>query len=457
MHLVGDQASEPIESVDQLVDYFASAGKPREEWRIGTEHEMIGVYSRGLNAGKAPPYEGEHGIAAVFGHFLGQNCWSPVHERDTVIALVCAGAQMTFEPGGQLEHALRPLRHAEDLAHSMAKNVEQVAAVSNRLGLAWLSVGFRPFGTLEEVPWMPKRRYALMREYMPTRGALAHEMMKRTATVQVNLDYGDPGDALAKMRCVMAVTPILTSIYANSPVVDGALTDYQSYRARIWLDTEPDRCGLLPFVFEDCDLFRAYTEWALDVPMFFLHRGDYLPVGGMTFRRFLREGYSGERANMDDWALHLSTLFPEARLKKYIEVRGCDAGSFETITALGVLSRALLYDADACRAATELTAGLDFAQRVELQTLVPKTGLATRLPGQNRTVGQLASELMKIATASIERQEPSELPYLAPLAAIVDEQRSQADRMADVWRKHDGDCESLIKELAYPGLGRPPV
>ncbi len=454
VHLVSDNASEPIESVDQLVRYFAAAGKPREQWRIGTEHEMIGVYNSGGRIGRAPPYDTPCGIGAFFAAFA-RHGWHPVREDDTVIALTCAGAQVTFEPGGQLEHAVRPLRHADDLAQAMSRNVTQLAEPSQHCGISWLSIGFRPFGTLDDVPWMPKARYALMREYMPTRGALAHEMMKRTATVQVNLDYQDSEDARSKMRAMMSVTSLLTAIFANSPLVNGELTDFQSYRSRIWLDTDPDRCGLLPFVFEEVDLFRAYTEWALDVPMFFVHRGDYRAAGGISFRRFMREGFEGERATMNDWALHLSTLFPEARLKTYIEVRGCDAGSFEMITALGVLARGLFYDADARAAAIELTADLDFDSRVALMRSVPRGGMKTAVG--RTTVGDLCRELHAIARAGVARQEASELPYLEAVRAIIDERRTQADRVADIWRSHQGDTAAVIRELSYPRLGRPAV
>ena len=452
MHLVGNQQSEPVESTEQLMQYFARGCKPRSVWRIGTEHEMIGVYTTGKEAGRAPPYGGERGIAAIFRSFVEGGCWEPVHEGKDIIALVCAGAQMTFEPGGQLEHALRPLDHADELCASIAKNVTQVAEPSTRLGLSWLSVGFRPFGKLEDVPWMPKRRYEIMREYMPTRGALAHEMMKRTATVQVNLDFGDPDDAASKLRCAMGTTSILTAIFANSPAVDGQLTDYQSYRSRVWLDTDPDRCGLLPFAFEDGDVFRAYTEWALDVPMFFLHRGDYRPSGGITFRRFMREGHAGERATMDDWALHLSTLFPETRLKTYMELRGCDAGSFEMIAALGVLARGLLYDDEACRHAIALTERLDFGARLRLTRDVPRTGLATRVGDTRHTIGDLARDLLTIAAEGVARQQPTELRYLDPVRTIVEERRTQADRLADIWRESGGDIQRLIHSMAYPGL-----
>jgi glutamate--cysteine ligase len=445
VHLVSDSASEPIESVEQLVSYFARAGKPPAEWRIGTEHEMIGVYNSGARIGRAPPYETPCGIGAFFAAFA-RHGWHPVREDDTVIALTCAGAQVTFEPGGQLEHAIRPLRHADDLSHAMSRNVSQLSAPSQNCGISWLSIGFRPFGKLEDVPWMPKTRYALMREYMPTRGALAHEMMKRTATVQVNLDFQDGDDAREKMRAMMSVTSLLTAIFANSPVVDGQLTDHQSYRSRVWLDTDNDRCGLLPFVFEEVDLFRAYTEWALDVPLFFIHRGEYRPAGGVTFRRFLAEGFQGERATLEDWELHLSTLFPEARFRHYLELRGADSGPLDLVLALPALWLGLLYDADACLAATALTAHLGLGEREALRQLVPRLGLQAPLPGRG-SILEAARELVPLARAGLTRVAPDALPWLAPLDEIVDRGRGPADQIRDVFREVDGDPARFVARV----------
>ncbi|MEM9493510.1 MAG: glutamate-cysteine ligase family protein, partial [Myxococcota bacterium] len=358
--------------------------------------------------------------------------------------------------GGQFELAARPVDHADAMKTDLYNYVREIAEPSRRFGLAWLGVGFRPFGRLSDVPWMPKQRYAVMREYMPTRGALAHEMMKRTATVQVNLDYSDPDDAAAKLRAMMSVTSILTAIFANSPIVDDAVSGFQSYRARIWHDTDPDRCGLLPFVFDDGDIFTAYVNWALDIPLFFVYRDGYQPAGGMTFRRFLAEGWNGHRATLDDWALHLSTLFPEARMKKFIEVRGCDSGSMEMVLALAPLCRGLFYDPDALRAATALTAGLDFDQRVALSRDVARRGLSATLPGDGRSVGELAGELLAIAEDGLRRQMASELSYLEPIRTIVGSGRTQADNIIDHWRQTSGDPDQIIPLISHRCLGAEP-
>ncbi|WP_428263461.1 glutamate--cysteine ligase, partial [Haliangium sp.] len=344
MHLVDDRESEPIHSARELRAYFSDACKPASAWRVGTERELIGVRTRADVLGTAPAYDGDDGIRAVLEGLGARGGWASIMEAGNVIALVREDAQVTIEPGGQLELAGRPVVASADFEADLTSFADELNALSSELGLSWLGVGFRPFGRLDDIPWMPKGRYAIMREYLPTRGALAHEMMKRTATAQVNLDYSSPQDAAEKLRAAMSVSPILTALYANSPIVDGADSGYQSYRSRIWRDTDPDRCGLLPFVFEDGDIFDAYTEWALDVPLFFVYRKTYLPAGGVTFRQFLHEGFQGHRATMDDWALHLSTLFPEVRMKKYLEVRGCDSGAADTVLALGPLCRGLLYD-----------------------------------------------------------------------------------------------------------------
>lgn len=446
MHLVQDRESEPVESESELLSYFSDACKPADAWRVGTERELIGVYKRAGALGAAPPYQGDHGIRALLEH-LAERAWTPVMEGEHIIALTRADAQVTIEPGGQLELAGRPVARTAEFERDLESFTEEVAEAAAGFDLAWLGVGFRPFGTPEDVSWMPKERYDIMRAYLPTRGALAHEMMKRTATCQVNLDYGDPEDAADKLRAAMGVSPILTALYANSPIVDGRDSGHQSYRARIWRDTDPDRCGLLPFVFEDGDPFVAYTQWALDVPMFFVYRHGYHPAGGMTFRQFLRDGFQGHRATMDDWALHISTLFPEVRLKKYLEVRGCDSGARDMVLALGPLCRGFLYDRDACQAAIGLTRRLGFDERVALWSAASEQGLRARVPGTTHTLGDLGRELVDIAAAGLGRQAPDELPYLEPVRDIAASQRTQADAMLDLWKRTGGDPARVIAAL----------
>lgn len=453
LYIASHEQGRPVESVDELVAYFTDACKPRERWRFGTEHELHGVMLDG-DIGAPIPYEGPRGVRAVLDS-LTEEGWNPIMEGDHVIALSREQAQVTIEPGGQLELAARPVVHADAMCADLREYLTRLAQRSAAMRIAWLGVGFRPFGTLDDVSWMPKQRYEVMRAYMPTVGTLGHEMMKRTATVQTNIDYSDTGDAGAKLRCAMSITSILTAIYANSPIVDGKLTDYQSYRAMIWRDTDPARCGLLPFAFEGGDVFRAYTEWALDVPMYFVYRGSYVPVGGITFRQFMRDGAGEARATLEDWELHLSTLFPETRIKKYMEVRGCDAGSFGMIMSLGPLCRGLLYDTQARDAATALTSHLDFAQRIALAEDVGRRGLNADAGG--RRVGDLARELVAIATDGLGRECPTEDGYLDPVRRIVESGRTQADALAELWTRTGGDPARVIAELAHPALGGTPA
>lgn len=442
----------PLATIEDLVSYFEDAAKPRNAWRVGTEHEVIGV-SLGSHDFAGPiPYEGERGISAVLESLaaLPSSPWSPLREGDNIIALEREGAQITLEPGGQMELGSRPAARNDEIRADLDSFLGDLSEVSHRLGLTWLGEGFRPFGSREDVPWMPKRRYAVMREYLPRRGHLAHDMMKRTATVQANLDYSDGEDAGAKLRCSMSISPLLTAIFSNSPIVNGTVSGYQSFRAHAWQHTDPDRCGLLEAAFSGGDVFRAYSEWALDVPMFFVYRnGEYLPTRGVTFRRFMHDGIGGHVATMSDWELHLSTLFPEVRLKPFIEVRGCDAGSLPMVLALAPLARGLLYDDIARAEATLLTNPLDFAQRVDLLRAVARDGLSARVPGRRCTVHELARILVSIAEDGLARQAPDELRYLDPIRAIVGTGRTQADDLVDLWQRSNGDPRRVVAARAH--------
>jgi glutamate--cysteine ligase len=455
VHLVDESDAVPLSSVDELVAHFREAGKPRDAWRVGSEHELIGVRADGT----APGYDGPDGIGTILDGFARRG-WQPVVESGHVIALIRPApdgarggeSQITIEPGGQLELASPPLGDDGLFRDQLAEHVATLGEITRPLGLSWLSTGFRPWGGRADVPWMPKDRYAVMRAYMPTVGSRGLDMMLRTATVQVNLDFSDEADARAKMRALMSVTSIMTAIWASSPIVEGAVSGFQSHRAWIWRDTDNARAGLLPFVFDEVDVFRAYAEWALDVPMYFVYRGGYRTVpAGLTFRRFMAEGWEGARATRSDWALHLSTLFPEVRMKTYIEVRGCDCGSLGMIAALAPFCRGLLHDADAIAAATALTAGASFAERQQLADDVPRAGFAARIGG--RTVGELARELIAIVKAGLARGSPARVPLLAPIEEIVATGRTQSDAIVDLWRATGGDPSTTIPRLAHPGLG----
>ncbi len=451
MHLVDEADAVPVRSTADLLTYFEAAGKPASEWRVGTEHELVGVIAHGPHVGEAPPYDGPHGIGALFEAF-SKNRGTPVREDGFIIALTRDDTQITIEPGGQFELAARPVRDDNDFVSDLSGYVQELGAASKQLGLAWLSTALRPFGTRGDIPWMPKHRYAVMRDYMPTVGSRGLDMMVRTATVQANLDFADEADAARKMRALYSVTSILTALWACSPIVDEKPTRFQSYRSWIWRDTDNARAGVLPFVFDRDDIFTAYTEWALDVPLYFIYRhGGYVRVpGGFTFRQYMEQGLGDERANRADWALHLSTLFPEGRLKKFIEVRGCDCGSLGMIAALAPMMRGLLYDATSRSAATALTERLSFEERQALADRVPREGLSARAGTQ--TVGSLAKELVAIARDGLSRIAPSSISLLDPVAEIAASGRTQADAMVDAWNAARGDRAAVIRALAHPGL-----
>lgn len=451
MHLVDEADAVPVRSMSDLLAYFEGAGKPEPQWRVGTEHELVGVLASGPEVGEAPPYDGPHGIGALFDAFARAG-GTPVREDGFIIALSRGDTQLTIEPGGQFELAARPVRDDHDFATDLRAYLAELAAASRPLNLAWLTTGLRPFGTREDIPWMPKRRYAVMRDYMPTVGTLGLDMMVRTATVQANLDYADEADASLKMRALYATTSILTALWACSPIVDEKPSGYQSYRSWIWRDTDRARAGILKFAFTRDDIFTAYTEWALDVPMYFIYRnGGYVRVpAGFTFRQYMERGVHGEHATRSDWALHLSTLFPEGRLKKFIEVRGCDCGSIGMITALAPTMRGLLYDPTARDAAIALTDKLTFEDRCELADDVARDGFASRAGAH--TIGALAKELVAIAKDGLSRVAPSAIPLLAPVEEIAATGRTQADLMVDAWNNANGDRAKIIRALAHPGL-----
>ena len=444
MHLVDETDAVPLRDHAELLAYFNTAGKPASEWRAGTEMELVGVLA---DTGAPPPYDGPHGIGALLSWFAARGN-APVIENGHAIALTRGDGQISIEPGGQFELAAPPYRDDRDFVTALRTYINELRLASQELGLAWLSIGLRPFGGRGDVPWMPKQRYEVMRAYMPTVGSRGLDMMLRTATVQANLDFGDEADAAAKMRCLYSVTSILTALWAASPIVEDKISGFQTYRAWIWRDTDRGRSGLLPFVFQRDDIFTAYTDWALDVPMYFVYRGGYRTVpAGFTFRRFMAEGWNSQHATHEDWALHLSTLFPEGRLKKFIEVRGCDCGSLEMISALAPFMRGILYDADACAAATALTAGLTFEQREQMADDVPRSGL------HGGRIHDLAKELVAIARTGLSRIAPEALPLIAPVEEIAASGRTQSDRIIEIWHRHAGDRPALIKALAHPQLG----
>jgi glutamate--cysteine ligase len=437
-------------SVDDLVDYFRDGAKPRTAFRVGVEQEKIAA----TVAGRPIPYEGPAGMAEILGRLEGRG-FQATREDGHIIALEREGDRITMEPGGQLELSGGARRTAADCRTALLAHVSEVNALGAELGMRFLGVGARPFGTPDEVTWLPKRRYGVMREYFPAHGRssrLAHHMMKMTATVQANFDYDSESDAVDKLRTAYGVTSIVTALFAASPIYDSRPSAYKSFRAAIWLETDEARCGLLPFVFDAEFSFRHYVEWALDVPMFFVLRdGVYHPAHALPFRRFMAEGFEGFEATLADWVVHLSTLFPEVRLKRYIEVRGADAGPLPMAGALAALWRGLLESASARRAAFALVARPSFSEREALRREVPRAGLAARLGG--RTLRELAVELVRIADAGLvelartpDTGAAGDRALLEPVRAYAEAGRSPADDLLADFEAAKGDPKQLVEK-----------
>jgi glutamate--cysteine ligase len=447
-----------IESRDELVAYLEQGSKPKSDWRIGTEHEKFGFYRQS----HAPvPYEGERGIHALLETLQHRFGWDPVIEDGNIIALSrkdCPkGGAVSLEPGGQLELSGAPLETVHQTQEELRQHLAEVGEVGRDLGIGFLGIGFSPKWTLRQTPVMPKERYRIMARYMPRRGTRGLDMMFRTATVQVNMDFGDEADMVAKMRVGLALQPVATALFANSPFTEGKPNGFQSYRADIWRDTDPDRTGLIPFAFEEGMGFERYVDYALDVPMYFVYRDErYIDVAGASFRDFLAgklAALPGVRSTLDDWADHLTTLFPDVRLKRFLEMRGADAGSFAQLWALPALWAGLLYDKEALDGALALIRDWTEAERQALRDAVPRLGLKTPFRGRNlRDVGR---EIVDLALGGLKRRArldqngEDERKALAPLIETIEEGRSPADRLLAAyhgpWR---GDIDRLFDTQA---------
>lgn len=443
--------SPPISSLDDLVAVFRRAERPKSAWKVGMEHEKFGF----LGASPEPvPYEGQRSIASVlerFERFGFARHW----EEGKAIAGRGAGATLSLEPGGQFELSGYPFVSAHDCREELLHHIAQSKAIGAELGIEWVGVGYRPFGTVNTVPWMPKVRYGVMREYLPTRGKHALDMMLMTSTVQANYDFSDEADMARKMRTAMGISSVVTAFFANSFLVDGKDSGYATFRYAVWNHVDPDRCGLLPFVFDEDFGYRRWVEYALDAPMFFIRRkGKYIKAHHLTFRRYLAEGLEGNRATVGDFEDHLTTLFPETRLKTVIEVRGADVGSTEMNAALPAIWKGILYDEEASAAIEKLTAGLGFEERLALQIDVARHGL--RASCRLGTVLELGREVYRIAAEGLRRQGVldssgrDERVLLEPIAEVLESGLTPADRWRARWNGDlRGDPAALVAAMAY--------
>ncbi|MEE9608619.1 MAG: glutamate--cysteine ligase [Myxococcota bacterium] len=443
---------EPIESIDELVDFLRRWEKPPERWRVGTEHEKIGIYADGWGQ---VPFEGERGIGALLGRVAEADDWTPVREGDHVIALEKDGASITLEPGGQLELSGAPLRTIHETCDEFHGHLALMKRVSEPLGIVWLGLGRNPIHSVDEIPRMPKQRYDIMRRILPARGQLALEMMYATATVQANFDYADEADMVTKMRVAMGVSPVVSAIFANSSLSERKPNGFISRRLHTWEHTDPDRTGVLSSVFEPDFGYRRYIEWALDVPMFFILRGGrHHPADGKTFREFLRVGHAELRATVGDFDRHLTTLFPDVRLKHIIEVRGADAVPPGLTCSLPALWKGVLYDTQARAAAWELVAFSRQEEREAARSDVAVRGLAARFG--DRPVLELARELAAISRDGLRRirhggrSDPDETAYLDPVFEQLELGRSPGQVVLERWEgEWAGAVDRLIEYARY--------
>ena len=451
--------SPAIRSRDDLVAWIAAGEKPKSDWRIGTEHEKF-VFQTGTLA--PVPYAGPRGIRALMDELIRRYSWQPISERGNVIALKRPegekGGTISLEPGGQFELSGAPVATLHETAAETEKHLQEVLDVGEDLAIGFLGVGFSPKWRLAEVPHMPKQRYDVMTRYMPSVGKRGLDMMYRTATVQVNLDFADEADMVKKLRVSLALQPVATALFASSPFTEGKPNGFQSMRSEVWRDTDRRRTGMLPFAFEDGMGYERYADYALDVPMYFVYRdGKYIDVAGASFREFMGgklKGLEGERATIDDWADHLTTLFPEVRLKRFLEMRGADGGRWNSITALPAFWTGLLYDADALEQAWQLVRDWTVAEREDMRAQVPRTALKTAF--RRTTVGAVASEALRMARFGLKNRkqindrQQDEAIYLAPLDTIAGSGQTVSDqllaRYEGPWR---GDIDHIFEEFAF--------
>jgi len=447
----------PLKTRDELVAYLEAGCKPPEAFRIGTEHEKFGFYETDCSP---VPYEGDRGIQALLHNMQILLGWEPVTDCGKLIGLVdpTHGGAISLEPGGQFELSGAPLESIHHTCREVHSHLAQLREVAEPLGIGFLGLGFSPKWTRAETPRMPKQRYDIMTAYMQKVGTMGLDMMYRTCTVQVNLDFASEADMVKKMRVGLALQPIATALFANSPFKEGKPNGFLSLRSEVWKHTDNDRAGMLPFVFEDGFGFEAYVDYALDVPMYFVKRGDtYHDVSGDSFRDLMDgklEKLPGVTATQSDWVNHLTTIFPEVRMKRFIEMRGADGGPWRGLCALPALWVGLLYDDTALDAAWDLVRDWSAEERQALRDDVPKTALKT--PFRNTTVQEIARQAVAIAHDGLKRRargfggETDETRFLEELVEIAETGTTHAERLlAEYNGAWNGDIDRVFREYSY--------
>ena len=452
---MADKNSPIIEKFDDLLLTFQKGMKPKKDWRIGTEHEKFGFY-HGTN--EPVPYGGENGIRALLEGVQKGNNWAPIMEGDNIIGLKDGMASITLEPGGQFELSGAPLNSIHETCKEIAAHLKAVRAAADPLNIGFLGLGFQPKTALEDVPMMPKGRYNIMKAYMQKVGRLGRQMMFRSCTVQVNLDYSSEIDMAQKFKASLALQPIATALFANSPFAEGRLNGYQSYRAHVWSDTDPDRTGIPRFIFNKDFGFADYANYALDVPMYFVYRdGIYHDVSGLSFRDFMAgklKGFEGQLPTQKDWEDHLTTLFPEVRLKSYLEMRGADSGPWSRLCALPALFVGMLYDEASLKACLEIIKDWDYEDIEGLRRSVPMLGLDAKIAG--RRAQDIAKEVLEISRAGLNARAQlnaagdNETGFLSELDEIATSGKTTAQKLIEKFKNEWGrDINRVYEECAY--------
>jgi glutamate--cysteine ligase len=451
--MAGEEHAPLIERRADLIEVMSAGAKPRELWRIGTEHEKH-VYRKHPLA--PVPYQGSDGIHALLNGIGARTGWHPFFDGENPIGLRNLGAVggISLEPGGQFELSGAPQLTIHDAALELDTHLDDCRAVGGPLNIHFLGLGVTPLWSVADIPKMPKSRYGIMTPYMDKVGTLGTSMMYRSCTVQANLDFSDEADMIKKMRVSLALQPIVTALFANSPFVDGKPSGYLSFRSHIWLNTDRDRTGMLPFVFKDGFGFDAYAEHALDVPMYFVIRdGKYIDTAGESFRAFMRgelPQLPGVLPTVKDWENHLSTLFPEVRLKQFLEMRGADMGDRDHVLALAAIWAGLLYDQDSLDAAWEMVDDWTDEERETLRNEVPRTALATKF--RQGTVADLARMAVDLAGDGLRRRKQvvggvDETVFLRPLEYTLETGKTQAERWLDKYHgEWQGDLTKIFDE-----------
>lgn len=427
---------EPVRKLDDLLDPFHEAIKPKSQFRVGTEAEKFGV---SIADGSPIQFEGPRGVRAILAELADRHQWTEEaeYEGGEVIALKRGQASITLEPGGQLELSGAPQENMHQTCAEFRGHMAELREISDEFGVAWLGLGFHPFAKPADLPWVPKLRYGIMRKYLPTVGTRALDMMQRTATVQANYDYESEDDAMRKLRVSLALSPVTTAMFANSPFMEGRRAKELSHRAWVWLDVDNNRSGLLPFAWEKNARFADYINWVLDVPMFMVKRGsEVIHNTGQTFRSFMKDGYQGHTATKLDWETHVNTMFPEIRLKRTIEIRGADGQQTALLCSLPSLWTGIFYDETAFNAAEALASKIAFADCSEpVRQGIAENALRAKLAG--REVAEWANELLTIAMdglhrrAILSRDGNDETVHLARLQALVAKGMCPADALVE--------------------------